>query len=555
MTDRASSTFYTRGPAAPAAPLTLLQLAGPPIDPVTIRPGKPTLIGRSAQADLILADTDAVVSRRHAIATSAGERWLLTDQDSRHGTYVNGVRATPNQAIPLAHGDIVQIGPWAFRVRIGQESGTHVSTVVENVTEGGQRQSVESVSGGEFQAVNETQLRQFLDAAVAIGTAADEKALGERALEALLPITGFPRGALVRFSGGPEVEVIAVGGTGGSAGGFVFSRSLLAGASQGRLVRLDTESAMQAGMSIANLGILSALCAPVFFERTIAAYLYLDARRGEHGVRPGAVAYCRAMATMCGLALANLKRAELEKRQKTLESDLQSARQVQQLLMPADDGEVNGVPYAVRTRPGRIVAGDLFDVMPLAGGQVGVVIGDVMGKGAGAGMLMACAQTLLRSALMQSPDPARAVTQVNEHLTARGGDMWVSLWVGVIDPVARTLRYVDAGHGHWVLRGADGTIRESAGPTGMPAGIEASASYGAPVVELTPGSRIVLYSDGLVEQQGPDGEQFGLDRVVLSLHTGAGVGEEAGGLLEALDTYAAGAPIADDVTVAALEVR
>ncbi|MBZ0171530.1 MAG: FHA domain-containing protein, partial [Phycisphaerales bacterium] len=90
--------------------LRLEAIAGPPIDQVVVHPGAPAVIGRSSNVDRQLADK--TVSRRHCRVLKRGTNWLLTDLNSRHGTFLNGVRLEPEQPAPLNDGDLVRVGPW-----------------------------------------------------------------------------------------------------------------------------------------------------------------------------------------------------------------------------------------------------------------------------------------------------------------------------------------------------------------------------------------------------------------------------------------------------------
>src|SRR5262249_19080875 len=159
--------------------------------------------------------------------------------------------------------------------------------------------------------------------------------------------------------------------------------------------------------------------------------LYLDARGTHRDVAPDAAAFCQVIARLCGLALSNLKRVELEQRQRHLEAEVQAAREAQLLILPPEHGVVGSVQYAMRMRPGHFVAGDLFDVLELDEHRVAVSIGDVAGHGVGAAVLMAASQSHLSAALQRHRDPAIAIAEVNRYLTERSTPhRFVSLWVG-----------------------------------------------------------------------------------------------------------------------------
>ena len=92
-------------------------------------------------------------------------------------------------------------------------------------------------------------------------------------------------------------------------------------------------------------------------------YIYLDSRESEKPGYEDATGFCRAVSRLAGLALANLKRADLQRRQDKMDVDLEAARHAQAFLWPSNEGVVGKVKYAMRMTPGRIVAGDLFDIL------------------------------------------------------------------------------------------------------------------------------------------------------------------------------------------------
>lgn len=542
MSDHSQNSFLP--------PLRLEPLAGPQAPTIVAPVDKPTVIGRSSQSEVQL--TDQTISRRHCMLSVRAGTWLITDLASRHGTYLNGIALVAEQPTSVQEGDLLRLGPWTFRVRMGEPLSTGIHTT-NDIASTSMR--VQAVPQQELRSLAQQRLELLIECAASINTAQDEKSLARTVIDVVTRGTGFGRAAMIRQMPSDEVEVIAHISGGDTAGAMMFSQSLIRAASAGQIVRLSGESVANYGQSIMDLGIHSALCAPVLVGPTVAAYLYLDARRQEQGVSSDAAAFAQAVARLTGLALSNLKRLDLEKRQQTLESDLNAARKAQQLLMPPSSGTIGDVSYAVVMRPGRYVAGDLYDVVPLKDGRIGVFLGDVSGKGVGAAILMTSAQTHLRLALQQTGDPAMAVRLTNPHIAARSGEgRFISLWIGVIDPKAGTVTFVDAGHGHWLVRPADGPPCSVEAKGGMLLGIDEDAVYENEVLELPPGSRLILYSDGVFEQTDPQGEQFGLDRIVAALAETDGPSRDVESLFTSVVTFAAGASLADDVTVASVRM-
>lgn len=534
--------------------LRLEPVSGPEISAPTLAAAEFATLGRAAECQVCLLHE--TVSRRHASLSGKHGRWFITDLGSRHGTYVNGVRLEPNAPAALETDDLLRIGPWTFRVGIGSDRPRATATLVQR---GLTTERIERVPERELGWAAQQRLNLLIECSAAINAAGTEEALVRAALDAAIAGSGYRRVAWLRgAAGGDGAEVIGFKSNGPEdVSQFAFSQSLIREAGSGQLARLTEDGPVQYGQSIASLGIHSALCAPIVLGASVAGFLYFDARGQESPVHPEAAGFCQAIARMCGLSLANLKRAELEQRQRRLDADLSTAREAQQLIMPPLRGEVGRVAYALRMRPGRTVAGDLFDVVPLEGGRVAVCIGDVTGESIGAGIMMASTQSFLHGALMREQDAARALEEVNRYLTSRSAmNMFVTMWVGIIDPAASVLRFVDAGHGHWLIKRAGGKPPEVPPRVGgIPVAIDSGHRYQTGEVPIAKGDRLILYSDGLLEQRSPSGEQFGRARVTQAVSApGRSVQEDVDALFEAVRGFACTDLLDDDATAAAVEV-
>jgi len=528
-----------------APSLWLKSVAGPAIDPIEMAPDRLMKLGRSWECEVCLPDES--VSRRHASIARRNDRWFLTDLGSRHGTMLDATRLTPNESVPLAEHDLIRIGPWLLRVQIGADSPERRSTVDDTI--GPER--VQAVDPNEADRVARDQLNLLIECAAALTGSTNEEDLAKTIIDSLLRATGFQRAAVLRAARGTDVEIIGHRcRTEDDEEKMVFSRSLLRAASAGQMVQLSGDTQWERGQSIAEMGITSALCAPIFLGPSVAAYIYLDARGHERFVEQAAAGYCQAMARMCGLALANIKRLSLEQRNARIESDLHAAREAQRLIVPAQAGEVGGLSYAMRMHPGHYVAGDLLEIVSLDSG-VAVCIGDVTGEGAGAAVIMAITQAYLNAALRTCDDLGKAVAMVNKYVTEHSPvDRFITLWIGRIDPDTGVVRYIDAGHGHWLLKSEDAPARRIEQGGGIPLGIDAEFEYHEEEFLMERSDRLLLYTDGLLEQDSPDGSRFGHDRIIGVLDGTSTAQEDVDRLIEAVEEFAGTDRLADDVTVA-----
>lgn len=537
---------------APGPAITLHTLAGPHGGRYTSNSSGHLTLGRAIESDVCLVHE--TISRRHVSFSRRDGTWYALDVGSAIGTWINGQRLSGSAPLPLVSGDILRVGPWSFRVAIGHSAPSTAATINDDSPRTARIERV----GEKPLPAGARQLRMLMQGLSRMTAAPDEASLAQSALEAALTGAGCSRGAVLRPTGGPndELSIVALAGprAEGSESDLSFSRSLIHAASAGQTAILHEDQALgpQAPRSVSENSIRWAVCAPIFVGSELVALLYIDARRGEGSEQGEAAAFCEAVANACGLALSNLKRIELERRQSVLAAELSAAREAQQFIMPPPHAAQGFLGYAMQMRPGVFVAGDLFDVVPLPDGRIAICLGDVSGHGAASAMLMAAAQSQLNAQLRSTLDPAAAVSGLNRYLGERSlGGRFVSLWLGVFSPDGR-VEYVDAGHGYWFHR-AGGVLRACAGSTAIPTGIDPDTVYTASSLLLAPGDRIILYSDGVPDERNPAGEAFGPARLEQALRNSATCDADIVEVFRAVARFAEGAPPSDDATAASIE--
>jgi sigma-B regulation protein RsbU (phosphoserine phosphatase) len=309
-------------------------------------------------------------------------------------------------------------------------------------------------------------------------------------------------------------------------------------------------------MSIVQMKISAALCVPLMLGGVPAAFLYVDSRgAAPRALRPGASEFCVGLGRIASLALANLKRLDVERRQAAMESELMAAATAQKWVLPPRELRLGSFTCLGESRPGRYVGGDFFDVIELGEGRVGVALGDVSGKGMAASVLMTATQGYLHAALREHGDPARAVAAVNRFICPRRQTgKFVTAWVGVFDMNARELTYTDAGHSYAVMAIPSGEITTLDAAGGMPIGVADDAAYESATVPLAPSARVMVVSDGIIEQFGllescpGEQQQFGLDGLFRSLAAKREKGDAVAGVFDDVVKFAGTTNLADDAT-------
>lgn len=550
--------------AAPVEPMYLLTVSGPEMPPFTLDPARPAMrIGRNEQCEIALPMREDRVSRLHARFDFDGNRWRLTDLASRWGTFVNGCKIAPQSDLPLGEGDLIRISPWTFLVSSTPQREDSVQADEATPT------MVRTVNDARLQ---DEQLGVLLESTAAIHAASDERGLAEQLIDAALRGTGMGNAAVLRpVDQAGRVQVVASRWASAAGTGREdtprFSRSLLNAAATGQVAELQSTmaSAGDIAQSIVAMNITAALCVPITLGSradapggTIAFYLYLDSR-GQHAPRPrtNAAQFCVALGRMASLAMANLKRIEIERRQAMIEADLDAAAATQRWILPPRQQSLAGIVCVGESRPGRYIGGDFFDLIELSDGRLAVALGDVAGKGVAAGVLMTATQGFLHALLREHGDVARALNAVNKFVSVRTPDeRFVTAWIGVIDRAAGTLTYIDAGHGYALLHPVGVTPSDLRGGDGLPIGVDPEFNYRATSVPLPEHGRVLVVSDGIIEQTGvvqnPDGtlahDQFGLENLRNALASAAMDADTVGDLFATLINFAGTIQLADDAT-------
>jgi len=187
---------------------------------------------------------------------------------------------------------------------------------------------------------------------------------------------------------------------------------------------------------------------------------------------------------------------------------------IQQALLPTPSVRLPGLAMAGRYVPSREVGGDFYAALPLGQGKVGLAIADVSGKGIRAAALSARARYLLEAFALEGRSSEAVLGQMNAVLTRdAASDLLVSLFYGVIDPDAGTLRCTSAGHPPPLLLRAGALAPEALGVPGLLLGVDAGARYSAIEVRVGPGDLLVLFTDGITEARRGAGEEFGDHRL------------------------------------------
>ncbi|HXK62640.1 MAG TPA: SpoIIE family protein phosphatase, partial [Acidobacteriota bacterium] len=251
--------------------------------------------------------------------------------------------------------------------------------------------------------------------------------------------------------------------------------------------------------------------------------------------------------------------AEQQKRlveQERLQKELEMCRRIQEVLLPREPLNVGFAEARGISIPARQVGGDFFNYFVLPEGDVAVLMGDVSGKGVPAALLMANLQARLQARLQVERNLARLAQEIDIEIS-RQTEPWTfaTLFMGIISHDGKVLKWVNAGHNPQFVLRADGQVRKLYA-TGKPVGLLPGDGFEEHQVKLSSGDFLFLYTDGLVEAENPEGEEFGTERLeaVLMEERTLDVGRILNDVVEAVKTHRAGTEAGDDATLLALKV-
>ena len=249
--------------------------------------------------------------------------------------------------------------------------------------------------------------------------------------------------------------------------------------------------------------------------------------------------------------------AELRRRE-AMAREVELARQVQEELLPKAAPDLPGYELVFSSRQAGMLGGDTFDFVRLPDGAIALSIGDVMGKGVAAALLMAGVQTLFETLAMAERDPARLNAALSAAVASRTrSGRYVTFAYVALEPTTGRLSYSLAGHPFPLVTGPRGVRALEEG--GLPLGMAPGIPYGAGETVLDPGETLVLYTDGLVEAPAPNdpADEFGRARVaeILRVAHDLPARQLMDRLLEAHAGHAGDAPLADDTTLVVLRRR
>jgi len=267
----------------------------------------------------------------------------------------------------------------------------------------------------------------------------------------------------------------------------------------------------------------------------------------------------KSIAEQSAFALYNAIIYSMANEKKRLDHDLEIARDIQRILLPAEAPAINGFQISGINVPARQVSGDYFDYIHVDDERLGVAIADVSGKGVPASLIMAICRSVLRAEAVRNPSPADVLRKVNRQLYPDiKEDMFISMAYLILDHERNGITLARAGHDAPLLYKQESQTVTPVKSPGMVVGIDSGNVFDRLTadfaIRLERDDCLVLYTDGVTEALNTEGDEFGLERTIQAVRASASNGAPAivKKLIGDVRNFTGSHPQNDDITLIAI---
>lgn len=530
-----------------------------------------TIMGRNADCHVVI--NVPAVSREHALIHCVNGQFFVEDLASRNKTYVNEEAIAANIKIRLHDKDSIRICDTVFRfVEAGEKvplppeflRGAEEEAEEENSSTVEATLNPASSSKQILQAQPAEKLAMLLDITSELAQTFDLKKLFPKIVDHLFKVFKQADRCFVIFATDDpnKFQIQEVRTRRGDETAARFSRTIVRTCIETKEALLSEDASSDVRLknlsqSITDFRIRSVMCAPLISKSDNKAFgvIQLDTQDRSKKFTEDDL---RLLSAVTGQAAISLDNARMHKSlvdRAGLERDLKLAHQVQLSFLPKFPPKLAGYQFATHYEAALEVGGDYYDFIPLPGQRIATMIGDVVGKGVSAALLMAKVSSDSRFVMLTEPGLGPAITKLNEMMQEAGMlDRFVTLEAAILDPARHEVTFANAGHNPPVVfRHATSTLQEGFSNQlgGYPLGVLDGVQYEpCSVISLAPGDLILLFSDGVTEAPSAKGAEFGLDGIYAALRSGPMIPQEVvTRLVAAVKQHGLGQKQHDDLTV------
>ena len=504
---------------------------------------KKVCMGRSTTNDLVLDDQFS--SGCHAIIVPTDRGYVLQDQGSKNGTFLNGRRITAD--VHLAKGDEILIGSTKilfdreYQTNVQMVEGTtftHSSNTIIQVQDILKKPptafSAKTPGGGLDLAMieHDQKFSAFLiEVSQALIYHMDINPLLEHIMDVTIHHIPMDRGVLMLKEGSagelvPKVVRVQTGAL--KTQNIRVSQSIVRTAIERNsavlISDIQSDEQLRGQVSVVQAQIHSAMCVPLWNGTEIIGLIYADRTAVLGQFTEDDLRRLTLLANLAAVKYENALLYSEALKQAQLKRDIDLAVQIQHNFLPKADPVFEPYDISGAARACAHVGGDYYDFIPIDASRLGLVIADVSGKGVSAALLMSALRASLHAEITVTKGLGGLAAKLNNFVhgsTDTDAHSFISFFFGILDRQDGSLAYVNAGHNPPILLGSGGPkFLES---TGFCLGMFPSVSYETQSFTFEPGEILCLYTDGIVESRNLDKEEFGLERLTKTLRKSAGL--------------------------------
>jgi serine phosphatase RsbU (regulator of sigma subunit) len=311
---------------------------------------------------------------------------------------------------------------------------------------------------------------------------------------------------------------------------------------------------------VANFEALHAsLMVPLVYQSQVIGSLNLGEKKSGKFYNRQDIELLRTLANQGAVAIENARLFQENLEKQRMEEELNIARDLQMSMLPATCPEIEGFEIVASSVPAREVGGDFFDFINMGQDRAGLVIGDVTGKSVSGALVMSASRSIFRMLSEESLSVGEIMTRANRRTKKdiKSG-MFVALLYAVLDAKDRTLSLCSAGQTqpiHLSTKTGDAKLVETEGDT-FPLGILEEANYEETRLQLEPGDKVILYTDGIVEAMNEQKEMFGFNRLLEVVQEASTMNADSllKEILDKVNEFVGDAAQHDDFTVIVINI-
>ena len=526
-----------------------------------------TTLGRSVTCHITIPGT--AVSRQHAHILKSQGKHYIEDLGSRNKTFVNNKELSPRSQVLLKNGDRIKICDFlcSFHTTLPAALERPAPTLAEQDPQAGESESTlyetPSPSGqGLYLDQSTDNLRRILETSNRLSKTLEMDLLLPKIGDCLFQLFRQVDRCLVAFREGPDrlVPKMVKAKQPQDENDLRFSRTIVQRCLESKQAFLSYDAAADTRLpsrSASELHLRSVMCVPLCtIEGEAFGVIQLETHDVAKKFTPEDLKLLSGVAYQASIALENARLYEQLLAREQIERDLELAGQMQRSILPDQLPELPGYHFFAHYAAAHEVGGDYYDFISLPQERLAITVGDVVGKGISAALLMAKLSSDVRFCLQTEAEPAVAISRLNDliyrhtNLTER----FITLLTAVLDPARQLATLVNAGNVLPLLyRRGSGEVREAIlrETAGFPLGVQRQQSYSSCDIGLEPGDCLLLFTDGVSDAVNVHNRPFQVEGVLRVLRQGpfpspADVGRQ---VIKAIERHATGRSQHDDITL------